>query len=535
MSDTRADTTLSSLWFKALDSNPPTPPSWYGGTPLFDYGTNPNFAENLSQVPLSHRFSSPFTEVETKDSHFSRIQVTRDVRSEVGTRDWSDLKPNPPTELFSRLLIQRQSTGAYILDKKDLGFCVWHTVVHNAYGSDQTYPCQLLQLDVASGGKVLTKQDFKINVSPWRYSNNHGWMYPCLGGFSLHEVYGEELTEAQEYEKVAKRVVALYGDVNPLEQLPNILTQDKTYTITTDMTKQPDVTSLGSYWLNFCDTLYAYGGNVASLPKLVYATNGGWRQCLLFVGEFSIKQLHDYITDTDKFAISLNASSYPSGKDFSSEYATPYAFSGVAPISGELAYTARYNTKKYKAVGMRYMQQHDSEAYDRVSWLYSWQQTQLAKIDPVYSNKREALKLLDLVDSMSTVPVVKTSQRRVGDLAYEAGSFYTQVKDLKPPKMVVAGKADKSPPPTPTGIFSYEFFGTAKIDAFTFNGSVPTPYKPVYLLERDTGRMIRSAVSDKNGRYVLHGVPDGIDYIAVSIDPTKTYATTAEDFGVVTE
>lgn len=532
MGDTRTDTALSTIWFKALDSNPPTPPSWYSGTPIFGYGTNPNFDESLRHTPLSHTFSSPFTDGDDIDSYFSRTQVTRDVRGEVGTRDWSDLKTHPPTDLFKKILILNNAMREMILSKQDLGFCIWHSVVHASwYGTGETHPCNLLQIDVASGGKILTKQDFKFRVAPWRYSSNFNqYIYPCFGGFSLHEVYGEELTDAESYEKVAKRVVVLWGDVNPLEQLPRITNQDVSYELATDMTKQPEVTSLGNYWFNFCDTLWAYGSNASSLPKLVYPTNGGWRQCLLFVGEFSLKQLHDYITDTAKFAIPLNGS-YPSGRDFTTDYGLPYAMRTAAPTSGSNAYGLANSTKQRGGYGTLSKTLYDVDAHNMYGWLYEWNNQQLHKTDPAYSPDAKVNSKLDLchfVRDGAGIP------RRIEGVQYTEGSFYTQVKDLKPGKLVKNG-APLTPPVTPTGLFSYEYFGAVKITAHTYDGAAPTPYKPVYLLERDTGRLIRSTTSDKNGKYVLHGVPDGVEYIAVSIDPTKTYSSTVEDFGEVKE
>ena len=538
MADSRELAQVSGFFsFKVSETDMATPPPWYDGSPLFTLGKNPNFVEPLNGYPMSYGFISPFSESTTVDSFFTRTVVTRDVRNEVGTRDWSDLLSHPPTDFFKGLLIGSAGGADSRLVRRDLGFCVWHGYHQANLNSDNTYPCHLLQLDVASGGKILTKQDFKLRIKPWWYSSSSfGYMYPCVGGFSLHEVYGETLTEQESYERVAKRVVVLYMGINPDNQLPNIADQALNYVLTTDATKQPELTGLGNYWLNFCDTTWAYGVQ-ANLRKIVYPTNGGWRQSLTFVGEFSLKQLHDYITDTDKFAI-LTAT-----KPSNFSYVSNIADASVHLNMFGLSSGSRYNLLNVDEpdVGAGNITVTSGEAdtngimYATESWVRDWLFTQLPKYDPAYHPSKSYTTIEQGIKSSESLGVAGLTQRARMLSAYDKGSYYSHVKRLRPPTFVEGGKADTVPPSYGMGIYSYNYIGAVKIEAYTFDGAIPTPYKPVYLIERDTGRLIRETISDKDGKYVLHGVPSGIDYIAVSIDPTKTFSSTVEDFGVVGE
>lgn len=454
------------IYFKTLPSNPPTPPSWYGGVPLFGYGSNPNFAEHLEHTPLSATFVSPFTSGPAHNSYFSRVMATNTiVRGRVGTRDWGDLKTIPPLEVLKHYFTSRNPVGNKGFFKLDMGFCLYHMLEHNnldAIDSTASQNPHVLQLDLATEGKTLTKQDFRLKISPLAYSYTTNTTFsPCIGGFSIHEAYTPALTDANAYIKVAPRVVVLYSNFYPAHGTPNLPNNTAQYTFTTDVNRQLEGAVGSDYqWINFMDTSLSYG-NTATLKKTLYSPNANSRQCLLFVGTFSLKELHDYITDTNKFAI-------------------------IKTMEDQVGSYGEF-----------------------------WRQ--------------------DFLDLLSRPDLTKYKATGTLTPAYTPSSFYKVVGDLKPPFFVSNGKVDKAPYPSTLGLYSPQYYGLGKIEAHTCNGSTPIGYKDVFLVERDTAQVIRTTVSDSTGRYVFHGVPTGVELVALSVDKTKTLASVAEDFGVIEE
>lgn len=462
--DIYLDGYFDTVYFKCTKYDPPTPPPWYDGVPLFGYGTNPNLNEIYDNTPLSATFSSPFTEGNSHDSYLSRVAASGTaVRTRVGTRDWSDLKTLPPTDDLKPYLVARSPVGAKGFFKKDMGFCLYHSVCLEGFQSSggEQLP-HVLQLDVPSGGKTLTKQDFRLKVSAHGYSPNTGSnIAPCIGGFSLHEVYTPALTDALAYTKVAPRIVAMYMAHVPNASTPNITSATVQYNLTTDATRQmTPVADTDRQWINFLDSTKAYG-TTATLKTTLYAPNVESRQLLFFVGTFSLKELHDYVTDTNKFA----------------NLVTTY--------------------------------QQDYEVGRFATIMFPTLSSQLGDVPPVKIN---------------------LSQTR-----YKVGSFYSVIPKLKPKWYVSNGVpvGHQTPLMSPVGVYTMDYYGTGKIEAHTFNGSLKTPYKSVFLIERDTGRTLRTTTSDSDGRYVFHGVPTGIELVAMSVDMSKTLASVAEDFGVL--
>lgn len=523
--------------FRGGQESNPVPPAWYDGQPIFGYGKNPNLVEPLKTLPLSHTFSSPFVDGDAHDSYFTRTQTGLDIRHIVGPRDWSDIVNHPPHTYYQNALVNQNPVGNYSLFKRDLGFCIWHNFSYDGLDSSVWYPNHRIQLDVASGGKVLSKQDFVFPIRPYWYSVNFGNMRPCFGGFSVHEVIEGEHTKDELYEMVLPRIAIMWGDVNPDNQLP-YLPSDAAYDLTTEAGLQLEVTAQGNYWLNFTDTSYAWGGNVYP-PKLKWPTNGGYRQMLLFVGEFSLKQLHDYITDDEKFVILQPSNGYASGESYTSTYVGKWAAQFVTtkkdPVTGLVDKTALPLPSGLTTVSIMSKQTYEAGAVETL-WQRDHFFDRAPYIDPVYhpdpnvKEKEHTIKI-----DLPNAPQEAYRKLKSGDMFYEEGNYYYLTKLLKPPKLYSkAGKGD-SVNKSEIGMYGSEHYGLAKIDAYTYDGSAATPYKPVLLIERTTCRIIREAMSDMKGRYVMHGVPDGVEYIAVSLDPTKTFASTVEDFGEVNE
>lgn len=464
--DIYLDGYYDTVYFKCTKDDPPTPPPWYNGVPLFGYGTNPNLNEIYDNTPLSATFSSPFTEGSTHDSFLSRVAASGTaVRTRVGTRDWSDLKTLPPTDDLKPYLVARSPVGAKGFFKKDMGFCLYHSVCIEGFnGSGGEQLPHVLQLDIPSGGKTLTKQDFRLKLSAHGYSPNTGTnMAPCIGGFSIHEVYDPTLTDALAYTKVAPRIVAMYMPHVPSQGTPNITSTTVQYNLTTDVNRQmTQVPDTDRHWINFIDSTKAYG-TTATLKTTLYAPNTDSRQLLFFVGTFSLKELHDYVTDTTKFANLVTT------------------------------YQQDYEVGRFPTI-----------IFPRLS-------SQLEDVPPV----------------KITLPQTH----------YKVGSFYSVVPELKP-KGYVSNGVDvgyQTSLVSSVGVYTPDYYGTGKIEAHTFNGSLKAPYKSILLIERDTGRTLRATMSDGEGRYVFHAVPTGFELVAVSTDLTKTMASIAEDFGVLTD
>ncbi|MEG1728751.1 MAG: hypothetical protein RR280_04330 [Bacteroidaceae bacterium] len=278
--------------------------------------------------------------------------------------------------------------------------------------------------------------------------------------------------------------------------------------------------------MTFPDTTYSYQSSPVDVPKFKYLTSGGWVQTLVFVGDFSLKALHDYLCNTNGILAPYDPASDPSN------------FGGrnhdylAASVANEL-YPDVYNPTVFQPLGAATKRRSNPDLGiplagtllldPTMEGLAEYRETWLSKVshcDNVYVSGGYPSKFIG-----SGMPVTEIKNAAF----YKEGSYYHQYNIfLSNEGARIAQRLDSS-----TGLYTTPFYGNAKIEAYTFNGSAPTGYKPVYLIERATGQMIRETVSDKNGKYVLHGIPQGVEYVALSVDPKKTYNSVVEEFGVV--
>lgn len=509
--------------FSPLDK--PTPPPWYAGTELFGFGTNPNLAEPLKDTPLAYTFSSPFVDGDVRDSYFTYTKTTRDVRNMSLSRDLAEIQAYPPSAFWqARLPFGNRPTNGY-LSKLSFGFCVGVLDTYVGLDTSEYAQPRVLGLDVPSGNKTLTKQDFCLQYRP-KWNSNEGLVTPSLGGFSLQEVDSVGLTDAEHYNLVRKRVVCICSDIQPENQLPRVPNDGAGYLVAIDPALQFNVSAGGNYWRYFHTTRYSYP-DTQGTSFFKYFTNGGYTVTLLFVGEFSLKQLHDYITETN-YLIRMESNAISPNNYTRVLDPMHYAFiftSGNADSDANMTSIYYANQKRLDwSLGMKY----STPSLDLVPTFEDQQAVFFnfrPRADPTYSTDPKDV-------STTYESIFKFYFKEIDIDPYVKGCYYYQIQDFKHPKMVTGGQP-VIPINTKDGIFDWSYIGTGKIEAYTFNGASPTPYKPVYLLERTTGRMIRESVSDKNGKYVIHAVPTGVEYIAVSVDPTHTMNSAVEEFGAI--
>lgn len=527
MADSRTVPSETEQWFipRISPLNKPVPPPWHTGGSLFTYGVNPNLVEPLNELPLAYKFSSPFVDGDAIDSYYTFNMPKRDIKGLAISRDWAEIKDYPPDDFWmSRLPFAHRPVIGYFFK------CMYDFAVHAWYaptglGTPQLYNSKLLYIDVPSGGKTLTKQDFKIKTRPPFWGGAGGSdAAPAFGGFSMHEVDTETLTAEEHYTKVRKRVLVICADLGSTQSTP-FIKPDGLYEISTDPAKQFSVTGDGRYWANFHASQYEYW-NLGTTSFFVYPTTSGWLNMMVFVGEFSLKQFHDYITDTDKyFLLERQGNGYG---DIFQRVLDPmhYAFITYAGNANtDSGHTGFFNSSGQRKVDGDKDLITGKPHYGNEFINYKVQFfNALPKFDPAYST--------DPTYKQAGTRILTFDVKKAGDLNYYVDGYYHQITLMRHPDLVTNGVL-ATPKDTKQGIFEWKYLGTGKIDAYTFDGAAPTPYKPVYILERNTGRMIRETVSDGNGRYVVHALPTGIEYIAVSVDPKKTMNSAIEEFGAL--
>lgn len=500
-------------------------PPWYSGTPLFSYGIDSKLAEPLNGLPLAYYFSSPFVEGESKDSYFLRTIARGDFRATNLSRDLKALADNPPLPVWQEQLPYRNSPKSSYCIKRDFGFCLyffkhWQFIDYNWSIGEHTF---IHKLEVASGGKILTKQDFRL--AGGKYNGNTA----SYGGISLHEVDQSTLTDEESYNLVRPRVVCMSTDVLPMMQVP-YMPPDTAYSLATEATGQATVEADGTYWLAFPDSTTRYGSSRVEVPKFKYLTGGGYVQVLVFVGEFSLKQLHDYICDTTKIygVLDTSLASYSWGgvrhdDVVISQWSEDWSGKRNATVLNALGKDTKgsmYLPPVPSQKGLFKIDTSEESGEELKRGFSSWT-TELSKVDDAY-NKDNPYNGVFIANNKPLKSIGNTA-------IYVKGSYYQQLNLFSPDEDSKIAKAVQAG----TGMYGNTFWGKVKIEAYTFDGNAPTGYKPVYLIERETGIMLRETISDKNGKYVLHGIPQGVEYLALSVDPKKTYNSVVEEFGVV--
>lgn len=530
MADSRTIAVVDGEWFvpRLNPNSKPTPPPWYNGTPVFTYGVNPAIAEPLNTVPLSYKFSSPFVEGDDIDSYFTYTKTSRDVRALNLSQDLAEIQDYPPTEWWtSRLPFETRPINGY-LSKVNYGFAVYALDTYEGLNYTEQSQLKVMGLDVKSGSKALTKQDFALRIRPQWYSSYHGQnRTPALGGFSLHEVDDTPLSDVDSYNLVRKRVVVLGNDVSNGNQLPVTPNGGADYLLSTEPTLQFNVTGSGRYYRYFHPTRYIYP-SASGTSFFKYYTDGGYTHSLCFVGEFSLKQLHDYLSNMDGIFFLWNAgqSSVFTNCLDPMHYAFIFNTGNVGIDSTKTGiYYSGGSKKKQVSIGKlkRPVNIGDTiwEDIQNIFFMH------LYKGDFVYSSNPDKKSPADMLTLSG-----KFEQTDVLKCYYYKGSYYAQTPRLGLPNLVTNGNP-VTPKDNKVGLYQGTFFGLGKIEAYTFDGAAPTPYKPIYLYERNTGSLIKETISDSTGKYVLHALPLGVEFIAVSVDPTKTMNSTIEEFGAL--
>lgn len=530
MADSRTIAVIDGQWLvpRLGPYDKPVPPPWYGGTPVFTYGINPFIAEPLGNVPLSYKFSSPFVDGDAVDSYYTYTKTSRDVRALNLSQNLAEIQDYPPTEWWtSRLPYETRPISGY-LSKVNYGFAVYTLDTYEGLNNIEQSQLKVMGLDVKSGAKTLTKQDFALRIRPQWFSNYLAQnRTPALGGLSLHEVDDTPLTDAESYTIVRKRVVVLGNDVSNANQLPVTPNGGADYLLATDPALQFNVTGDGRYYRYFHPSRYTYP-SASGTSFFKYYTEGGYTHALCFVGEFSLKQLHDYLANMDGIFFLWNSAQ----SNVFTNCLDPmhYAFiSKTGNVDLDNTNTGIYYSggSKNKQVSIGKFNKSVNIGYSVFEDIQAIYFTHVYKGDYVYVSDPLKKTPIDMVNSTG-----KFEQTDVLKVSYEKGSYYALAPRLNLPNLVTNG-LPAVPKDNKVGLYQGSFVGLGKIESYTFNGAAPTPYKPVYLYERNTGSLIRETVSDANGKYVLHALPLGVEYIAVSVDPTKTMNSAIEEFGAL--